>query len=75
MVRGDIPLSINKETVRRVLWKAGLKWIHGQKKGILTKNVLKLRLKFDRKVRCKRAVCNYKMWNQQKTYGTTDIIS
>ena len=45
--------SISEEKVRRVLRKAGLKWARVQRKGILTKNDLKLRLKFARKVRRK----------------------
>ena len=51
MVRADIPPSVNPQTVRRVMKKSGLRWSHVQKKGILTKNDLKLRLKFARKVR------------------------
>ena len=50
MVKAGIPPSISEETVRRVLRKAGLKWARVQRKGILTKNDLKLRLKFVRKV-------------------------
>ena len=53
MVKAGIPPSISEETVRRVLRKAGLKWARVQRKGILTKNDLKLRLKFARKVRRK----------------------
>ena len=42
MVKTDIPLAISKE----IGWpKAGLKWTHFQRKGILTKNDLQLRLK------------------------------
>ena len=44
MVKAGIPPSISEETVRRVLRKAGLKWARVQRKGILTKNDLKLRL-------------------------------
>ena len=51
MVKAGIPPSISEETVRRVLRKAGLKWARVQRKGILTKNDLKLRLKFAKKVR------------------------
>ena len=53
MVKAGIPPSISEEEFRRVLQKAGLKWAHVQTKGILTKNDLKLRLKFARKVRRK----------------------
>lgn len=34
----------------RILLKTGLRWTHFQRKGILTKNNLKLRLKFTGKV-------------------------
>ena len=50
MVKAGIPPSISEQTVRRVLRKAGLKWARVQRKGILTKNDLKLRLKFTRNV-------------------------
>ena len=50
MVKTGIPPSISEETVRRILRKAGLKWTRVHRKGILTKNDLKLRLKFARKV-------------------------
>ena len=53
MVRAGIPPSISTATVRRVMKKAGLKWSHAQKKGVLIKSNLKLRLKFARKVRWK----------------------
>ena len=53
MVRAGIPPSISTATVRRVMKKAGLKWSHAQKKGVLTKSGLELRLKFARKVRRK----------------------
>ena len=53
MVKAGIPPSISEETVRGVLRKAGLKWACVQRKGILAKNELKLRLKFARKVRRK----------------------
>ena len=46
MVRAGIPPSISTATVRRVMKKAGLKWSHAKKKGVLTKSDLKLRLKF-----------------------------
>ena len=45
-VRAGIPPSASDETVCRVSRKAGIKWIHAQKKQIPTKNDLKLRLKF-----------------------------
>ena len=53
MVGAGIPPSVSTATVRRVMRKAGLKWNHAQKKGLLTKSDLKLRLKFARKVRRK----------------------
>ena len=53
MAKAGIPPFISEETVRRVLRKAGLKWARVQRKGILTKNDLKLKLKFSRKVRRK----------------------
>ena len=37
MVTAGIPSSISMETVCRVLWKAGLKWTHVQRKGFKTK--------------------------------------
>ena len=55
MVKAGIPPFISEETVRRVLRKTGLKWTHFQTKGILTKNDLKLRLKFAQEVRRKQA--------------------
>ena len=62
MVKAVIPQSISEETVRRVLQKTDLKWTHFQRKGILTKNDLKQRFKFDGKVCCKRgAMCNYEI--------------
>ena len=51
MKRAGITPSINEETVRRVSQKAALKWTRVQRKGILTKNDLQLRLKFARKAR------------------------
>ena len=51
MVRAGIPPSISTAIVRRVMKNAGLKWSHAQKKGVLTKSDLKLRLKFARNVR------------------------
>lgn len=53
MVRADIPPTISSRTVSRVMKKAGLKWCHAQKKGVLTKSDLKQRLKFARTVRRK----------------------
>ena len=53
MIKAGILPSFSEETVRRVLQKTGLKWTRVQRKGILTKNDQKLRLKFARKVRCK----------------------
>ena len=50
MVRAGIPASISTATVRRVKRKTRLKWSHAQKKGVLTKSDLKLRLKFSGKV-------------------------
>ena len=61
MVKAGISPSVSEETVCRALLKTGLKWIHFQRKGILTKNDLKLRLKFSRKVCRKRAMCNYEI--------------
>ena len=57
MVTAGVPPTIREETVRRVLQKTVLKWTHFQRKGILTKNDLKLRLKFDRK----GVMCNYEI--------------
>ena len=53
MIKTDISSSISEETARRVLRIAGLKWTCVRRKGILTKNDLKLRLKFAQKNRCK----------------------
>ena len=61
MVKVGIPPSISEETVRRVSQKTGLKWNHFQRKRILTKNDLKLRLKFARKVCHKHAMRTYKI--------------
>ena len=60
-VKAGIPPSNSEETVPRVLRKAGLKWTHLHRKGILTKNDLKLRLKFAGKICRKRALCNYEI--------------
>ena len=73
-LKAAIPSSIRKETFRRALQKV-LKQTHVQRKGILTKTDLKLGLKFSRKVRHKRAMCNYEIWNHQKTYGTRESRS
>ena len=67
MVEACIPPSIIAETVCRALQKACRRWMHVQRKGILTKNDLKLRFKFAWEVRHKRAMCNYEIWNHQKT--------
>ena len=61
MVKAGIPPSITEKTVGRVLQKIDMKWTHFQTKGILTKNDLKVRLTFTRKVCRKRAMCNYKI--------------
>ena len=53
MVRAGIPPSISTVTVRRIMRKAGLKQSRAQKKGVLTKSDLKLRLNFAQKVRRK----------------------
>ena len=77
MVKAGIQPSISEETVRKVVQKTDLKWTHFQRKGILTKIDLKLRLKFEfaRKVCYKRAMCNYEICNHQKAYGTTESRS
>ena len=59
--KGDIPPSTTTERIRTVLQKTDLKWTHFQRKEIMSKNDLKLRLKFPRKVYCKRAACNCEM--------------
>ena len=68
IVKADIPPSIIEETVLWFLQKTDLKWTHFQRKVILTKNDLKLRLNFARKfvinVQC--------LWNRQKTYSTRE---
>ena len=61
MVKAGIPLTISGETVGRVLQNTDLKWTHFQRKGNLTKNDLKLRLKFARKVCRKHVMCNYEI--------------
>ena len=55
MVKAGIPPSISEKTVCKVLRKVSLKWAPFQRKGILTKNDLKLRLKSARKVFHKRS--------------------
>ena len=72
LVKAGIPPSINKETVRRVLRKTDLKWTHFQRKGIISENDLKLRLKFAWKIYLKSATCNNEIWNHQKACGTRD---
>ena len=44
MVKAGILPSTSKETVGRVMGKAGLKWTRIQRKRVLTKNDLKLSL-------------------------------
>ena len=61
MVKAGIPQSINKETVGTVLRRTNLKWTHFQRKRILTKTDLKLRLKLVQKLCRKRAMCNYEI--------------
>ena len=53
MVKASIPPSISEKTFQRVLRKTELKWARVQRERILTKNDMKLRLRFARKVRCK----------------------
>ena len=74
MIKPGVPPSISEETVRKVEQKTDLKWTHFQRKGILIKNDLKLRLKFEfaRKVCHKGAMCNYEIRNDRKAYGTTE---
>ena len=50
MVKAGIPQSFGEKTFGRVLQKTDLKWTYFQRKGILAKNDLKLRLTFVRKV-------------------------
>ena len=75
VTKDGIPPFIKVETVCRVLQKAGLKWTHFQRKGIMTKNDLKLRLKFAGKVCHKRVMCNYEIRNHQKAYGTRERVN
>ena len=58
MVNLGIPPSISEETVRKIVQKTDLKWTHFQRKGFLTKNDLKLRLKF---AAMKYARCSYEI--------------
>ena len=73
MVKPGIPPPSISE-VRKVVQKTDLKWTHFQRKGILIKNELKLRPKFEltRKVCHKRAMCKYEICNHQKAYGATE---
>ena len=48
-----IPPFISEERIDRVLQEAGLKCDCVQRKGIVSKNGLKLRLRFTQEVRCK----------------------
>ena len=75
MVKAVISSTISKEAVGRVLQKTDLKWTHFHRKEILTKNDLKLRLKFARKVCRKRVMCNYVIWNHQNVYVTRESRS
>ena len=61
MGKAAIPPSICDETVSKVMQMTDLRWTHVQRKGILTKNDLKLILKFAQRVCRKRAMCNYEM--------------
>ena len=61
MRKAAISPSISEETILKVVQKTDLKWTHFQRKGILTKNDPKLRLKIARKVCRKRAMCNYEI--------------
>ena len=61
MGKAGIPPLISEETVLKVVQKTDLKWTQFQRKEILTKKDLKLRLKFDRKVCHKRAMCSYEI--------------
>ena len=74
LVTAVIPLLISKETVCRVLGKTNMKWIHFQRKRIMSKNDLKLRIKFARKVYHKRATCRVQQWNMKssESYDTRE---
>ena len=78
MVKAGMPPSIREETVCKVVQNTDLKWTHFQRKGILIKNDLILRVNFEfaQKVCHKRAMCNYEiLCNHQKAYGTTESRS
>ena len=77
MVKAGIPPSISEEIVRKVVQKTVLKWTHFQRKGILIKSELELRLKFEfaRKVCHKHGLCKYEICNDQKAYGGTESRS
>ena len=66
MVKAGIPSSISEDTVHKLLQKTDLKWTHFQRKGIMSKNDLKLRLKFARKVYRKHTTCN-NIWNMKSS--------
>ena len=65
MVKVGIPPSISEDRFGRVLRKAGLKWARVQRNGTLTKNDLKLSLKFARKV-CHKLPGNF--WEERVGY-------
>ena len=50
-VSAGLENKVSDETVRRVLRKANLRYLHSRKKGILTRKDLRERLKFAKKVR------------------------
>ena len=77
IVKAGIPPSSSKETVRKVVQKTDLKCTHFQRKGILIKSELELRLKFEfaRKVCHKHGMCKYGICNDQKAYGGTESRS
>ena len=75
IVKAGIPPSIREETSRRDLQKIYLKWTHFQRKGILSKNDMRLWLKFALKVCRKHAMWNGEIWNHQKVYGTREMRS
>ena len=61
MVKACIPPSISEKSVGRILQKTHLKGDHFQRKRMLTKYDLKLRVKFTQKVCRKRAMCSYEI--------------
>ena len=69
MIKAGIPSFITEETVRRILRKTVLKWTHFKRKGIVTKNDLKLRLKVAQEVYHKCSMCNYEIRNHRESYG------